>query len=141
MYSPESIELLQKAGVDFQRHEEFGIEPNDFAELMITSGMVLSDETVWVSFHRCVARATSPRSPLTSPSGYDFGHIVNLLTGAPLPPQEDAFFDILKLWFPQTFDVKAIIKSLDANAKSGLQALADDLGVSPLPRLPPSHPN
>lgn len=52
MYAPESIELLQKSGIDFQRHEEMGIMPNDFAELMITSGLVLSDDTKWVSFHR-----------------------------------------------------------------------------------------
>lgn len=54
MYAPESIELLQKSGIDLQRHEELGIEPNDFAELMITSGLVLLDETKWISFHRCV---------------------------------------------------------------------------------------
>lgn len=52
MYAPESIELLQKSGIDFQRHEEIGISPNDFAELMITSGLVLSPDTKWISFHR-----------------------------------------------------------------------------------------
>jgi CCR4-NOT transcription complex subunit 7/8 len=54
MFAPESVELLQKSGIDFQRHEEIGIMPNDFAELMITSGLVLTDETRWISFHRCV---------------------------------------------------------------------------------------
>jgi CCR4-NOT transcription complex subunit 7/8 len=57
MFAPESVELLQKSGIDFQRHEEIGILPNDFAELMITSGMVLTDDTKWISFHRCVIRA------------------------------------------------------------------------------------
>ena len=52
MYAPESIELLQKSGIDFQRHEDFGILPNDFAELMITSGLVLTPDTKWISFHR-----------------------------------------------------------------------------------------
>jgi len=60
MYAPESIELLQKSGIDFSRHEEIGILPNDFAELMITSGMVLSDETKWISFHRCVGCFPGP---------------------------------------------------------------------------------
>lgn len=54
MFAPESIELLQKSGIDLQRHEEMGIEPNDFAELMITSGLVLMPETKWISFHRQV---------------------------------------------------------------------------------------
>ena len=52
MFAPESIDLLQKSGIDLQRHEEMGIEPNDFAELMITSGLVLSPDTKWISFHR-----------------------------------------------------------------------------------------
>lgn len=55
MYAPDSLELLQKSGIDFQRHEEFGILPNDFAELLITSGLVLSDVTKWISFHRYVS--------------------------------------------------------------------------------------
>lgn len=54
MFTPDSVEQLQKAGIDFQRHEEIGIIPNDFAELMITSGMVLSPDTRWISFHRYV---------------------------------------------------------------------------------------
>ena len=54
MYAPESIDLLQKSGIDLQQHEELGIEPNDFAELMITSGLVLLEDTKWISFHRYV---------------------------------------------------------------------------------------
>src|SRR6266702_935324 len=54
MFAPESVELLQKSGIDFERHEEIGILPNDFAELVITSGLVLTDETRWISFHRFV---------------------------------------------------------------------------------------
>lgn len=52
MYAPESIELLQKSGIDFERHEKYGILPNDFAELMTTSGLVLTPDTKWISFHR-----------------------------------------------------------------------------------------
>ena len=54
MYPPDSVEQLQKAGIEFQKHEEYGILPNDFAELMITSGLVLAPETKWISFHRWV---------------------------------------------------------------------------------------
>jgi CCR4-NOT transcription complex subunit 7/8 len=52
MYSPDSIELLHKSGIDFPRHETEGIKPNEFAELLITSGLVLFDEVKWISFHR-----------------------------------------------------------------------------------------
>ncbi|KAJ3546428.1 hypothetical protein NMY22_g2053 [Coprinellus aureogranulatus] len=81
MYAPDSIELLQKSGLDFQRHEEYGILPNDFAELMITSGLVLNPDNKWISFH----------------SGYDFGYFVKLLTAKSLPTSEDEFFELLKL--------------------------------------------
>ena len=74
MYSPESIELLQKSGIDFQRHEEIGILPNDFAELMITSGMVLAPETKWISFHRYVSNSRREADCIiTSKNG--FSHV------------------------------------------------------------------
>ncbi|KAG5716644.1 CCR4-NOT transcription complex subunit 7 [Termitomyces sp. T112] len=119
MYAPESIELLQKSGFDFQRHEEIGIMPNDFAELMITSGMVLSPETKWISFH----------------SGYDFGYFVKLLTAESLPTVEDQFFDLLRIWFPTVYDVKFLMRSTKI-LRGGLQELADDLGIQ---RIGPSN--
>lgn len=53
MYAPDSIKLLQDSGINFKRHEEQGISVEDFAELLIASGLVLSDEVKWLSFHRC----------------------------------------------------------------------------------------
>lgn len=54
MYAPESIELLTKSGINFKRHEEYGIDVEHFGELLISSGLVLLDDVQWVSFHRCV---------------------------------------------------------------------------------------
>ncbi|THV03883.1 CAF1-domain-containing protein [Dendrothele bispora CBS 962.96] len=119
MYAPESIDLLQKSGIDFQRHTEYGISPNDFAELMITSGMVLTRDTKWISFH----------------SGYDFGYFVKLLTAESLPVSEDAFFDLLRIWFPTVYDIKFMMRTRNV-MKGGLQDLADDLGVQ---RIGNSH--
>ncbi|KZT09357.1 CAF1-domain-containing protein [Laetiporus sulphureus 93-53] len=119
MYAPESIELLQKSGIDLQRHEEMGIEPNDFAELMITSGLVLSPDTKWVSFH----------------SGYDFGYFVKLLTAESLPTTEETFFEVLRTWFPTIYDIKFVMRACKV-LKGGLQDVADDLGVM---RIGPSH--
>ncbi|TFK69540.1 CAF1-domain-containing protein [Pluteus cervinus] len=119
MYSTESLEQLQKSGIDFQRHEDYGIIPNDFAELMITSGMVLSPDTRWISFH----------------SGYDFGYFVKLLTAASLPTTEDAFFELLKIWFPVVYDIKVLMRA-SKMLKGGLQEVADDLGVM---RIGSSH--
>jgi CCR4-NOT transcription complex subunit 7/8 len=52
LYSTEAIDVLEKSGIDFVKHDAFGIAPNDFAELLITSGLVLSEDTTWISFHR-----------------------------------------------------------------------------------------
>lgn len=52
MYAQDSIELLQKSGIDFKRLESNGIEDDVFAEALITSGLVLVGGVKWVSFHR-----------------------------------------------------------------------------------------
>ena len=135
MFAPESVELLQKSGIDFERHEEIGILPNDFAELVITSGLVLTDETRWISFHRFVIHATlcpSQRELSLDASGYDFGYFLKLLTALSLPTTEEAFFERLQKWFPISYDMKTMMR-VAKGLRGGLQEVADDLGVSPLP--------
>jgi len=119
MFAPDSIDLLHKSGLDFARHREIGINPSHFAELLITSGLVLSEDVKWISFH----------------SGYDFGYLVKLLTCSSLPVKEDDFFKALSLWFPTVYDVKLMMRACKA-LKGGLQDVADDLGVM---RIGPSH--
>ena len=83
MFTPDSVEQLQKAGIDFQRHEEYGILPNDFAELMITSGMVLSQDTSWISFHRSVEFHFHSEPPYNEPNGsciLEYGPFSNCLS-------------------------------------------------------------
>lgn len=63
MYAPESIELLTKSGINFKRHEEYGIDVEHFGELLISSGLVLLDEVQWVSFHRYAGLAFPSLSP------------------------------------------------------------------------------
>ena len=54
MYAQDSIDLLQKSGIQFPVHDDEGIEPFEFAELITTSGVVLMDDVKWISFHRLV---------------------------------------------------------------------------------------
>jgi CCR4-NOT transcription complex subunit 7/8 len=54
VYNQDSIELLTKSGIDFQQHEQRGIDPFRFGELLMSSGVVLNDDITWVTFHRCV---------------------------------------------------------------------------------------
>ncbi len=59
VYAQDSIELLQKSGIDFQQHEQRGIDVFRFGELLMTSGIVLNDDCYWITFHRC-ATALDP---------------------------------------------------------------------------------
>ena len=138
MYAEDSIDLLQNSGIQFEKHERDGIDPVAFAEMMLTSGLVLMEEVKWLSFH----------------SGYDFGYLIHLLTNQVnfihfpsqscslmsnsfqnLPKTEEAFFENLKLYFPNVYDVKYLMKSCK-NLKGGLQELANELEVR---RIGPQH--
>lgn len=52
MYAQDSIDMLTQAGIRFKRHEEDGIDPQEFAELIISSGLVLCEEITWITFGR-----------------------------------------------------------------------------------------
>ncbi|XP_001363668.3 CCR4-NOT transcription complex subunit 7-like [Monodelphis domestica] len=110
MYAQDSIELLTMSGIQFKKHEEEGIEAQYFAELLMTSGVVLCDEVKWLSFH----------------SGYDFGYFIKILTNSPLPEEAHDFFEILKLFFPVIYDIKYLMKSC-RNLRGGLQEVATQL--------------
>jgi len=119
MYAQDSIELLARAGIDFKKNEQLGIDVTDFGELLMSSGIVLNDKIKWLSFH----------------SAYDFGYLLKLLTCQPLPLTEEEFFEQLKTYFPRIYDIKYLMKSCK-NLKGGLNSLAEDLEIE---RLGPQH--
>ena len=53
MYAQESIDLLRKSGIQFEKHERDGMDPFDFAAELIGAGVVLQPN-IFLSFHRCV---------------------------------------------------------------------------------------
>ena len=71
------------------------------------------DNVKWLSFH----------------SGYDFGYLLSILTNINLPDGETEFFELLKIYFPNIYDVKYLMKSCK-NLKGGLQEVADMLEVN-----------
>uniref|UniRef100_A0A182WF15 poly(A)-specific ribonuclease n=1 Tax=Anopheles minimus TaxID=112268 RepID=A0A182WF15_9DIPT len=119
MYAQDSIDLLLNSGIQFKKHEEDGIDPLYFAELLMTSGIVLMDNIKWLSFH----------------SGYDFAYLLKLLTDQNLPAEEGNFFELLRIYFPTIYDVKYLMKSCK-NLKGGLQEVADQLELR---RVGPQH--
>jgi len=119
MFAQDSIDLLQRSGINFQKNLELGIDPNDFAELLITSGVVLSNKVTWVVFQ----------------GGYDFGYLLKILTCAPLPEDEEGFFDLISYYFPNLYDIKYLMRSCK-KLKGGLSDLGDELEVK---RIGPQH--
>ena len=137
MYAQESTTMLAKAGIDFSMHQRDGIDPFEFGALLISSGLVLLDDVHWVSFH----------------SGYDFGYLMKIMLCKPLPETEEEFHELLNIFFPSLYDIKYLMKHAGRNQavnggspltpaasqilinlgqKSGLQDIADELGVKRL---------
>lgn len=130
MYNDDSISVLKKSGADFEKHAAQGIDPQEFGSLLVTSGLALSDDVHWISFH----------------SGYDFAYLVKLLWCQPLPNDEEDYRNLVRTFFPNILDVKYLWRyaqklllrnALSPNAanlinnvgtKSGLQDLADEFG-------------
>lgn len=113
MYAGDSIHLLKEAGLDFAKHQEHGITPEDFGELLVSSGLVLMPGVKWLTFH----------------GGYDFGYLLKVLTSQPLPPCEADFLALLKLYFPDFQDIKFTARSVKS-LRGGLTEIADDLACS-----------
>lgn len=119
MYAEDSVSLLTNSGINFKKHEADGIDPDEFAAMLLVSGVVLMNDVKWVSFH----------------SGYDFGYLLKILTCKKLPSEEKDFFGQLKLYFPCIYDVKYLMKFCH-RLKGGLQEVADLLEVD---RVGPQH--
>lgn len=90
MFAQDSIDLLKTSGIDFQKFATCGIDVEKFGELMMMSGLILSDDVKWISFH----------------SGYDFGYLLKTLSCEELPSEESAFLEQLYTYFPCIFDIK-----------------------------------
>ncbi|KAL7671943.1 hypothetical protein ACOME3_006845 [Neoechinorhynchus agilis] len=124
MSAADSMKLLDQAGINFEKQEIDGIEPFEFAELMISSGVVLLENVTFLSFH----------------SGYDFGYLLKVLTNRSLPDTEREFFEMLIFKLKTlsellSYDVKYLMRSCK-NLKGGLEEIAKQLDI---PRIGPSH--
>ena len=122
MFAQDSIELLKTSGIDFAKFEEFGIDVQEFGELIMMSGLVLNDDVKWISFH----------------SSYDFGYLVKTLTCTELPLDEAAFMDLLHTYFPFIYDVK-VSSPARPRTRSFTRSFAHPTpSLSPLPPPPAS---
>lgn len=114
IYAQDSIDLLKNGGINFDYFKTYGIEMSHFAELLVTSGLVLCPEVKWLSFH----------------SGYDFGYLLKCVSGKDLSESESEFSSSFHMWFPCVYDIKYMLRlTSDLSHSLGLDSLADILGV------------
>lgn len=150
LYSQESIEAIrQTRAQDFPaRHMQQGIDPLKFGELLMGSGLVLSEEIRWITFcslDRFNERPTEDGGPgrpsdppwVTFCGLYDFGHMLQLLTNQPLADEVPGFYEALDLFFPSRCDVaKHLHRIPQTNGEGRRQFLNAPLAMDAFFRLP-----
>lgn len=117
LFAQDSIDGLRHTrGLDLVKHNTQGIDPFQFGELIMSSGLVLNEEVRWVTF--CGAIGFTERPPeeggpgrpaeppwVTFSGMYDFGHLLQLLTSQSLADEVNGFMESLDLFFPCRCDV------------------------------------
>lgn len=91
----------------------FGIKSLNFADNLISSGLVLNPEITWVTFH----------------GAFDYAYLIKAVTNEDLPQTQDQFMYLCKQFFPRTFDTKIIASEMQDIKGNSLQKLANELAV------------
>ncbi|KAE9616769.1 hypothetical protein Lal_00034498 [Lupinus albus] len=112
-HATDSIALLRKQGIDFERNVVDGVDSVHFAAMMFSSGLLYNKAVTWVTFH----------------SAHDFGYMVKILTHRTLPTRLDEFLWVVKRLFGnKVYDIKHMIRYCDS-LYGGLDRVAQTLKV------------
>ncbi|KAK4749030.1 hypothetical protein SAY87_026479 [Trapa incisa] len=94
-HRPDSVALLRRQCIDFERNRNEGVDSVRFAYLLQTSGVMFNTYVTWITFH----------------SAYDFGYLIKILVGRALPTRMEDFLDLLRIFFgPRVFDMKYVMR-------------------------------
>ena len=113
LYKDESMDMLKKCGIDFDKLKKKGIKHDKFAQYFMVSNLVLNPDVHLVSFQ----------------GSYDFGYLLKLLINKDLPQTEDEFIEELNTYFINYYDIRVIVKDNENLLKKGLNRLAELLEV------------
>jgi len=102
---------------DLNKHHSQGIGGNQFGELMMGSGLVLSEDIKWIA-HTGDAGMSEPSKPRTatfSPESqsperrfngiYSYGYMLQVLTSQEMPENIEGFREVMDLFFPCRCDL------------------------------------
>lgn len=125
MISVESLELLRKAGINFDSHRSNGIDKFEFAQLMTDSGLIMDTNTTWITFH----------------AAYDLGFLVHILMNDMMPATRKDFEWWVHKFMPNLYDLNLIYKIIhdfkhqpqSQAPQYSLTTLGDEIGI---PRFP-----
>lgn len=106
-HHPESIKLLQDAGIDFDVLEKDGIDVMVFGDLLMSSGLVINPNVYWITFH----------------GTYDFSYLLKVLINDSLPPTAKEFLRYLRHVFPNIYDIKTMINEVEELKNHSLSRL------------------
>lgn len=109
----DSITLLKKSGINFDKLASEGIGHEAFCEYFMTSGLIMNNDVHWYGFH----------------TDHDFAYLLKLLSSQPIPATEKQFMADLSLIFPNIYDVKSIADMSMGIFRGGLSSLSDKLQV------------
>lgn len=112
-HAKESINLLKEAGIDFDQLNLRGIDSTRFADLLVSSGLILNDDTHWITFH----------------GAFDFGYLMKAISNSKLPATLEKFNTATKLYFPSIYDLKILINEVAELKNGSLAKLSHDLDV------------
>lgn len=126
LHASDSVQFLQNCGIDFSKHFTDGIDPSLFGELLMSSGIVLSEEVRWIAFQ----------------GKYDFGYLIKILSCDALPPTQELFFDLLHTYFPNIYDIKWLLHNVHHDLEEEINSKLATEGGSLSPNsLVVSSPN
>lgn len=111
LHAPDSIALLCRQGIDFEKNRKFGVDTASFANLMMSSGLLFNRHNSWITFH----------------GAYDFGYLVKALTQSALPRDIRHFLWLVEALFGvRVYDAKHLM-NFCPNLYGGLDRVSESL--------------